>query len=85
MGSFSHIAPYGYLLIEKQNLHIGNNVAIGPYCSIFCSTNTIPEDDNLQNILKEMYNTDIKYSHYGRNNKFLVITVLLSYKLHIKG
>ena len=43
------------------------------------------EDSNLQNILKEMYNTDIKYSHYGRNNKFLVITVLLSYKLHIKG
>jgi len=43
------------------------------------------EDSSLQNILKEMYNTDIKYSHYGRNNKFLVITVLLSYKLHIKG
>ena len=43
------------------------------------------EDEKLQSILKEMYNTDIKYSHYGRNNKFLVITVLLSYKLHIKG
>lgn len=43
------------------------------------------EDEKLQSILNEMYNTDIKYSHYGRNNKFLVITVLLSYKLHIKG
>jgi len=43
------------------------------------------EDSDLQDILKEMYYTDIKYSHYGRNNKFLVITVLLSYKLHIKG
>ena len=53
MGSFSHIAPYGYLLIEKQNLHIGNNVAIGPYCSIFCSTNTIPEDKNI--LFKDSY------------------------------
>ncbi len=46
--------------------------------------NTI-EDKNLQKLLNKMYNSDIKYSHYGRNNKFLVITVLLSYKLHIKG
>jgi len=43
------------------------------------------EDEKLQCILNEMYNTDIKYSHYGRNNKFLVMTVLLSYELHIKG
>ncbi len=43
------------------------------------------KDDSLQKILKDMYNTDIRYSHYGRNNKFLVITVLLSYHLHIKG
>lgn len=46
--------------------------------------NTI-EDVNLQKLLKKMYNDNIGYSHYGRNNKFLVITVLLSYKLHIKG
>ncbi|MCK5538792.1 MAG: hypothetical protein KAI79_18345 [Bacteroidales bacterium] len=45
----------------------------------------IIEDENLQKLLNKMYNSDIKYSHYGRNNKFLVITVLLSYKLHIKG
>ncbi|MCK5538593.1 MAG: hypothetical protein KAI79_17340 [Bacteroidales bacterium] len=43
------------------------------------------EDEDLKNTLTEMYNTDIKYSNYGRNNKFLVITVLLSYELHIKG
>lgn len=43
------------------------------------------EDDNLQNILKDMYNSEIKYNHYGRNNKFLVITVLLSLQLHIKN
>lgn len=43
----------------------------------------IIDDTKLQMLLKNMYNSDIKYSHYGRNNKFLVITVLLSYKLHI--
>ncbi|HFU74688.1 MAG TPA: hypothetical protein ENK66_00425 [Arcobacter sp.] len=43
------------------------------------------DDTSLKDLLCEMYNTDIKYSHYGRNNKFLVITVLLSYELHIKG
>lgn len=44
IGDFSHIAPYGYILMDKQNLTIGNNVAIGPFCSIFCSTNSIPRD-----------------------------------------
>ena len=53
IGDFSHIAPYGYLLIEKQNLTIGNNVAIGPFCSIFCSTNTIPKDKNI--LFKDSY------------------------------
>ncbi|GIU01296.1 hypothetical protein TSL6_18020 [Sulfurovum sp. TSL6] len=43
------------------------------------------EDINLQKLLKNMYNCDIKHNHYGSNNKFLVITVLLSYKLHMKG
>jgi len=40
MGSDSHIAPYGYLLIEDQSLSIGNDVAVGPYCSFFCSSNS---------------------------------------------
>ena len=53
IGDFSHIAPYGYLLIEKQNLHIGNNVAIGPYCSMFCSANAIPKEKNI--LFKDSY------------------------------
>ena len=48
IGSFSHIAPYGYFLLEKQRLVIGDNVAIGPFCSIFCSTNTISKDKTIQ-------------------------------------
>ena len=47
MGDSSHIAPYGYLLIENQSLTIGNNVAIGPFCSIFCSSNAIPSKKNV--------------------------------------
>ncbi|MCK5538592.1 MAG: acyltransferase [Bacteroidales bacterium] len=53
IGDFSHIAPYGYFLIEKQNLTIGDNVAIGSFCSIFCSTNAIPEDKEV--LLKDSY------------------------------
>jgi asparagine synthase (glutamine-hydrolysing) len=43
--------------------------------------NTI-KDLELKEMLIKMYNTDIKYSHYGRNNKFLVVTFLLAYELH---
>ena len=53
IGNFSHIAPYGYFLIEKQKLIIGNNVAIGPYCSIFCSSNAIPKEK--ETLLKDSY------------------------------
>lgn len=53
IGSFSHIAPYGYFLMEKQNLTIGNNVAIGPFCSIFCISNTISEDKGI--LFKDSY------------------------------
>lgn len=56
IGDFSHIAPYGYFLMEKQNLTIGNNVAIGPFCSIFCSTNTIPIDKRI--LFKDSYIKD---------------------------
>jgi len=45
--------------------------------------NTI-EDKNLKTILYNMYNCNIKYSHYGRNNKFLVITLLLSLELNFE-
>ena len=40
LGENSHIAPYGYFLIEDQTILIGDDVAIGPYCSFFCSSNT---------------------------------------------
>ena len=53
IGNFTHIAPYGYFLMEKQNLTIGDNVAIGPYCSIFCSTNSIPNDKEV--LFKDSY------------------------------
>ncbi|HZF70597.1 acyltransferase [Sulfuricurvum sp.] len=46
IGYSSHIAPYGYFLIEDQQINIGNNVAIGPFCSFFCVTNHISEDPN---------------------------------------
>jgi len=64
----------------RKNKQILNNLD-----SLFNQHINSIEDEKLQSILNDMYNTDIKYSHYGRNNKFLVITVLLSYKLHIKG
>ena len=54
MGEFSHVAPYGYFLIEKQHLSIGNNVTIGPFCSIFCSSNSIPLEQGI--LFKESYN-----------------------------
>lgn len=60
IGSFSHIAPYGYILMAKQCVTIGNNVAIGPFCSIFCSTNSMPEDKEI--LFKDSYikgNVDI--------------------------
>ena len=53
IGDFSHIAPYGYFLMEKQSLTIGDNVAIGSFCSLFCSTNSIPEDRNI--LFKDSY------------------------------
>jgi len=39
IGSRSHIAPYGYLLVASKRLEIGSDVAIGPFCAIFCSSN----------------------------------------------
>jgi len=53
LGDFSHIAPYGYFLIQNQNLTIGSNVAMGPNCSVFCSSNSIPEDKNI--LFKDSY------------------------------
>ena len=40
MGKNSHVAPYGYFLVEDKSIVIGDDVAIGPFCSFFCSSNT---------------------------------------------
>lgn len=40
IGNNSHIAPYGYCLIDNNSLEIGDNVAIGPFTSIFCHSNS---------------------------------------------
>ncbi len=47
MGNNSHVAPYGYFLIEDQSISIGNDVAIGPFCSFFCSSNTYSKENPL--------------------------------------
>lgn len=47
MGANSHIAPYGYLLIDKNTLRIGNDVAIGPFCTIICHSNAVSGDSDL--------------------------------------
>jgi acetyltransferase-like isoleucine patch superfamily enzyme len=53
IGEYSHIAPYGYFLMENQNITIGDNVAIGKNCSFFCVTNSIPLDMNI--LYKDSY------------------------------
>lgn len=40
IGKDSHIAPFGYLLIDKNTLSIGNDVAIGPFCTMICHSNS---------------------------------------------
>lgn len=47
IGNDSHIAPYGYLLIEDRQISIGNDVAVGPFCSFFCSSNTYSAEEPL--------------------------------------
>lgn len=42
IGDFSHIAPYGYLLVDNQKIVIGDNVVIAKNCSFFCISNSIP-------------------------------------------
>jgi acetyltransferase-like isoleucine patch superfamily enzyme len=47
MGQLSHVAPYGYFLIEDRSIIIGDDVAIGPFCSFFCSSNSYSPDKPL--------------------------------------
>lgn len=46
MGENSHIAPFGYLLIDKNSIKIGDNVAVGPFCSFICHSNDIKGDSS---------------------------------------
>lgn len=43
MGDRSHLAPYAYLLIDNNSLHLGNNVAVGPFCGFFCHSNAFAD------------------------------------------
>ena len=47
MGKNSHIAPFGYVLIDNNKVNIGDDVAIGPFCSIICHSNNIEGDSEL--------------------------------------
>ncbi|CAA6805000.1 MAG: Unknown protein [uncultured Sulfurovum sp.] len=47
MGSESHVAPYGYFLMDKYNITLGNRVVIAKNCSFFCVSNAIPIDNSL--------------------------------------
>ncbi len=40
------------------------------------------QDNVLRELLHKMFFGDVQYSHFGRNNKFLVITLLLAIELH---
>lgn len=41
IGANSHIAPFGYLLIDKNKCKIGDYVAIGPFCTFICHSNSV--------------------------------------------
>ena len=70
IGKYSHIAPFGYFLINNQILEIGDNVAIGPFCSIFCSSNKVL----VNTLYKDNYDErDIKIG----NNVFIGAQVII--------
>lgn len=39
MDGGSHVAPFGYLLIDNNEIRIGSKVAIGPFCCMICHSN----------------------------------------------
>lgn len=65
MGNYSHSAPYAYFLVENNSMAIGNDVAIGPYCSFFCSSNSYSKEEPL--FRKNYINGDISIG----NNVFI--------------
>jgi asparagine synthase (glutamine-hydrolysing) len=38
--------------------------------------------DDIKDLLDDIYHDNVHFSHYGRNNKFLVVTLLLALDLH---
>ncbi len=65
LGHNSHIAPYGYFLIGENSIEIGNDVAIGPFCSFFCVSNSVKGKSDL---FRENY---IQGDIYIGNNVFI--------------
>jgi len=53
IGSYSHIAPYGYFLMGEESITIGKNVAIAKNCSFFTVTNSIPNEKGV--LFKDSY------------------------------
>ncbi|MEA3477932.1 MAG: acyltransferase [Bacteroidota bacterium] len=47
LGGHSHIAPFGFFLIDNNTVAIGKDVAIGPFCAFICHSNTYHEDKPL--------------------------------------
>jgi galactoside O-acetyltransferase len=66
MGSESHVAPYGYFLIDKYNITLGDAVVIAKNCSFFCVTNSIPI--NMSILYKDSY---FEGDIYIGNNVFI--------------
>lgn len=54
IGKNSHIAPFGYFLMDRFDITIGNSVAIAKNCSFFCVTNSIPSNSSI--LFKDSYN-----------------------------
>lgn len=65
IGTNSHVAPFGYLLIAENKVQIGNDVAIGPFCSMICHSNAV--DGNSELFRKNYTDGDIRIG----NNVFV--------------
>lgn len=41
LGNGSHVAPYGYFLVGDNSCAIGSQVAVGPFCTFVCHSNSV--------------------------------------------
>lgn len=78
IGCATHLAPYTYILMENQHLSIGDNVAIGPFCSIFCVSNSISKEKEI--LFKDSY---VKGDVTIGNNVFIGAQVVILPGTHI--